>query len=130
MLSIDNPPAKRHQRGFPVQKVSYGTRGKEVKTIILTPHLERIVNGGHFFFFRADIVPGKENKIVDTAYSFTYGMLRILDLNEELIYSEKIKIVIEDEKYIPMELHPEFMNRWKYFEKSRPKLYTYVSGHF
>jgi len=130
MLSIDNPPAKRHQRGFPVQKVSYGTRGNASKTITLAQPLERTVKGRFLSFFKADIIPGRENRIVDTVYSFTYGMLRVFDLNEKSIYSEKIRIVIEDEKYIPMELHPEFMNRWKYFEKYKPRLSTHVTDHF
>lgn len=130
MLSIDTPLAERHQRRFPSRIVSYGTRGNAPKTITLAHPLEKIVNGRDFFFFSADIIPGKENKILDTIYSFTYGMLRVFDLNEKSIYSEKIKIVIEDGKYIPMELHPKFINRWKYFEKYKPRLSTHVTNHF
>ncbi len=122
-MSIDIPTIKRPKFGFPGHKNPNGTRGNDSKKIILSKPLERRVNGCICQFPEAEIIPGKENTVKDSDYSFIYGRIRFFNSEEEMIYSEKIEIVIEDGKYIPREFHPRF--KYGIYPKisRKPKLY-------
>lgn len=115
-MLIDIPQARRPRSGFPRSKVSNGVRGNNPKIVRLNEPLERIVEGKSFCFINAEIIPGKEEKIIDTPYSIIYGILRITNLSGENLYHERIELIAENEKYTPREIHPTLKKEPSYYE--------------
>ena len=79
-------------------------------------------------FTQAFIIPGKDYKIRCNGkwHIVTDGTIKIsrselnslYKLNREYGYSEIIKIICEDGKYIPMECHPDFKEEYKSRKRS------------
>jgi len=103
-----------------------GRIGLFPRKVKLSKQLERIVEKESFPISEAEIVPGKEFKVTQgDGYSFflTDGRIRITSPEGETIYFERIKIVIEDGKYTPMELHPVLKDRMREFTRLNQQSY-------
>ena len=103
-----------------------GRIGLFPRKVKLSKQLERIVEKESFPISEAEIVPGKILKVTQGdgySFSLTDGRIRIINPEGDTIYFERIKIVIEDGKYTPMELHPVLKDRMREFTRLNQQSY-------